>query len=361
VKILYISPENTVGTLGLWQRVHEARGNECRYVTFYPSATGFPDDICLNLPWISASARYIHWRNWIYTRTKSPLGDETNVPGNPPVWQPGSLAERAFFALRDWLWRFRVEPAIRKYGLLDFDVYHFEWGLEFYRHGGFVDRLAERGKPMLATYHGQDFRNRGVIPAVDRHMQINLTSEYDLIPRHPDLHYLFLPYDVQGVQPRTGPGDPITICHATRNRYVKGSDAIIKTCRSLEQSHGIRFLLIEDQPHDVTLALKRQADIYVDQVADLAPGYGMNSIETMALGAACCTSMNEAYEAFMPDHPFVNVCTDNLLEKLTALVEDPPLIGEYGRKARRWAEDRHDLPKVGDQLYGYYRRIGITG
>ncbi len=50
MKILYISPQNTVGTLGSWQRVHAARGNECRTITYFPSPMGFGDDICLHLP-----------------------------------------------------------------------------------------------------------------------------------------------------------------------------------------------------------------------------------------------------------------------------------------------------------------------
>jgi len=359
MKILYISPENTVGTLGLWQRVHRDRGNECRYVTYYSSPMGFPDDICLHLPLVRGARWFVRLRNRVYTRTKGPLGDETLLAGDPPVWQPGSRAERAFFAFRDRLWRLRVEPAIWRHGLLDFDVYHLEWGLEFYRNGSFVERLAEREKPMLATYHGQDFRNRGVIPAVDHRVWLSLTSEYDLVPRHPNLHYLFLPFDVEAYEPAPQLHDPITVCHATRNRYVKGSTVIIEVCQALEKSHGIRFILIENQPNDVTLALKRQADIYIDQVADLAPGYGMNSIEAMAMGLACCTSMDADYQAFMPDHPFVNVAPENLREQLTTLVENPDLIRERGRAARSWAETHHALDVVGDQLYGYYRQLGI--
>ena len=29
MKILYISPENTVGTMSLWKKAHELKGNEC--------------------------------------------------------------------------------------------------------------------------------------------------------------------------------------------------------------------------------------------------------------------------------------------------------------------------------------------
>ncbi|MCK4578799.1 MAG: glycosyltransferase, partial [Candidatus Marinimicrobia bacterium] len=350
MKILYISPENTVGTLGLWKRLHELRGNYCRTVTLFPSDLGFADDICLKLPLVGPMPWYRRLRNMAYQRSKGPLGDLTDLPGNPPVWQPGNGAERAFFAIRDWLWRFKVEPAIKKYDLLDFDVYHFEWGMEFYRHGGFVKRLEQLGKPMIAHYHGQDFRNRGVIPAVDSRVRASLTSEYDLIPRHTNMRYLFLPYDVSAGKPKTALHDPITICHATRSRYFKGSDKIIDVCQRLEKSHGIRFILIENQPHAETMELKRQADIYVDQIADVAPGYGMNSVETMALGVACCTSMDDAYQQFMPGHPFINVNAENLEKRLLELVQNPGRIMEYGRKAREWAEKRHSLEAVGDQL-----------
>ncbi len=105
MKILYISPENTVGTLGLWQRIHRERGHECRYVTYFPSPMGFPEDICLHLPLVRGAPWFVRLRNRIYIRTKGPLGDETLLEGTPPVWQPGSLAERAFFACRDRLWR----------------------------------------------------------------------------------------------------------------------------------------------------------------------------------------------------------------------------------------------------------------
>ena len=359
MKVLYISPQNTVGTLGLWQRLHHDRGHECRYVTYFPSPMGFPDDICLNLPLAGPGRGFTRLRHWIYQRSRGSLGDEAPVPGNPPVWRPAGLAQRTFFALRDRLWRLWVEPAIRRYGLLDFDVYHLEWGLEFYRDGRFVQRLARRGKPILATYHGQDFRNRGVVPAIDRHVGLNLTSEADLLPRHPKLHYLFLPFDVQAVQPRKSLNDPITLCHATRNRYVKGSDVIINACRALEKSHGVRFTLIENQPHETTLKRKGEADIYIDQVANLAPGYGMNSVEAMALGLACCTNMGPDYTALMPRHPFLQVTSGDLLAQLTALVENPRRITQLGRAARKWAEDHHDLQGVGDQLYGYYRQLGI--
>ena len=359
MKILYIAAQNVVGQLELWQKIHRARGNECRYVTYFPSAWGFPDDICLHLPLTPHTPRPMLLRNWLYRFTKGPGGNVYELPGNPPIWRPGTPPERVFFRFRDQLWRFWVEPAIKRYGLMDYDIYHLEGGLEFYRNGGFVRRLSEAGKAILGTYHGMDFRNRGVIPAVDRYIQLNLTSELDLLPRHPNMHYLYLPFDMSLYQPTQQLHDPITLCHAPRNKYGKGSEDIIAACRALEESHGTRFHFIHGKPHAEVMALKARSDIYIDQVADIGPGYGMNSVEAMALGLACCTRMNEEYQAFMPDHPFIHVTPDNLLEKLTELWENPELILEKGREAHRWGLCHHDLSAVGDQLYGYYQELGI--
>ena len=66
MKILYISPENTVGTLTLWKKEHERRGNECRTITFFKSPKKFKDDICLNLPFNFTNPLMSNLRNKIY-------------------------------------------------------------------------------------------------------------------------------------------------------------------------------------------------------------------------------------------------------------------------------------------------------
>ena len=66
MKILYISPENTVGTLTLWKKEHERRGNHCRTLTFFKSPKSFNDDICLNLPFNFTNPKMANLRNEIY-------------------------------------------------------------------------------------------------------------------------------------------------------------------------------------------------------------------------------------------------------------------------------------------------------
>ena len=58
MKILYISPENTVGTLNLWKEIHNKRGNICNFITLYYSQHQYDPGICLNLPFITSKSWY---------------------------------------------------------------------------------------------------------------------------------------------------------------------------------------------------------------------------------------------------------------------------------------------------------------
>ena len=50
MKILYISPENTVGTLTLWKKNMKEGEIYAGLLLFFKSPKNFEDDICLNLP-----------------------------------------------------------------------------------------------------------------------------------------------------------------------------------------------------------------------------------------------------------------------------------------------------------------------
>lgn len=357
LKILYISPENTVGILSYWKKAHELNGNYCRFVTFYKTAADYEEDILLGLPLIAAKNWYIGTRK-LFSRIAEGRKSHQNLEGYPPVWKP-SKGQRQLIALRELLWQSKIEHTIRKNRLEDFDIYHFEWGLDFYRDARFAGKMKTRGKKIVCHYHGQDMRNRGVIPALDTLSDLNLTNELDLMYLHPNVKYLFLPYDVRAFKPKTALNDPLTVCHATTNRIIKGSDQIIAVGRELEKSHGIRFIFIENQPHEKVLELKRQSDIYIDHVGELTWGYGMNSLEALSLGLACATRLNQTYEEFIPDHPFINVNRNNLKETLTWYIEHPEMILEKGQVGRQWVDQYHDFRNVVKQLYNYYREIGI--
>ena len=359
MKILYISPENTVGTLSLWKKTHEARGNQCEFVTLFEAQNDFDSGLCLNLPFVTAKPWYMTGRHKYYQLYRGKLGDYKEKYGFPPVWNPHSKLEKWYFSFRDWLWHFKIEPTIEQHQLLEFDIIHLEWGLEFYRDCNFVKRLVDLNKGIACTYHGQDLRTRGVLPAIDKVSKLNMTSEIDLLDKHPNMKYMFLPFDTDQFLPNVTLNNPIRVCHSPTNRYYKGSETIIPICEQLEEEQKIEFILLENKPFKEVQSIKQTCDILIDQVHNRGGwGYGMNSVEALAMGLCCVTELVPKYVEFIPDHPFINVTGDTLYEALVDLISNNEKIIEHKRNGRSWALKHHGLRHTADTLYSYYNELG---
>jgi glycosyltransferase involved in cell wall biosynthesis len=362
-RILYISPEHVSGTLALFQRGHRARGHDCRYVTFFPSAYGYPEDLCLNLGLMPDSSLIRTLKRFFYRHSPQKLGQAIR-PGYPPYWRPDTAAEALFFQMRDLLLSGKIQRAIRHHGLDQFDLYHLDQGLDFYRDARFIRRMKARGAAVACFYHGTDLRNRGVIPVVDEISQLNLTSELDLLSRHPHLHYLHLPFQVENFTVRTTENSPLVIGHACRAlsaRHFKGTDTIIAIVKELEKTHTVKLDLVEGLPNTEALRRKANWDIAIDQIADRGGwGYGVNSLETLAMGIPTCTRMNAACEKFFAGHPFINVDETSLRSNLIELIENVPYRRAKANQSRQWVIDRHSLDRVMDELYRHYEHAGIV-
>ena len=357
MKILYISPINTVGTLDLWKKFHESKGNECTYLTLCESPLGVDNGICLNLPLLAHSNTTVGLRRMYYKIIRGNTGDYEPKEGFPPTCNPNSSFELMYFKLRDWLWSFKIESAIQNYDLESYDIYHLEWGLSLYRDARFIKKLNK--KKIICTYHGQDLRTRGVIPKIDAISNLNLTSELDLLSKHPKINYLFLPIDTKKYQMSNHEMNKIRICHSPTNRYYKGSDNIIAACKKLESHYDhVEFIIIENKTQEETIHIKSTCDILIDQINDKGGwGYGMSSVEAMAMGLCCATEMNEEYEKFIPDHPFININKKNIYNQLNKIISNPKRIDQLKIQSREWVEKTHDIQVVGATLYKYYNKI----
>ena len=358
MKILYISPENTVGTLSLWKKVHEKRENQCDFVTLFQTRHNYDPGYCLNLPLISSNSFYLNFRHHYYKYYQGKEGSFKEKDGFPPVWEPNSYLEKQYFRFRDWLWHFKIEKSIEELDLFNYDIYHIEWGLGFYRDGSFVNKLAEMGKHIVCGYHGQDLRTRGVIEEIDRVSDLNVTSELDLLEKHPNIKYLFLPFDTSQYTTSLELNDTIRICHSPTSRYFKGSDTIIPICEKIADEENVEFILIENKSITEATQIKRNCDILIDQVHNRGGwGYGMNSVEAMSMGLVCITELIPKYEEFIPDHPFVNVTKDTLYLTLKELVQDKKRIRELKAKSRDWIIKYQYLHNTGNTLYRYYKEL----
>jgi len=348
-----------VGTLSLWKRAHKAVGNECSYVTFFPSPKKYEDDICLALPFTFSKSLGRKLRKMFYFLKRGKLAEEQEIKGEK-IWSP-SKVESLYFQLKNHLWRKPIYRAIDNHKLDDFDVYHLEWGTEFFRDGRFVKNMKDKGKKIICHYHGQDVRIRGILPEIDKLSDLNLTSELDLLTLRPDFKYLFLPFDTKQFIQKTDLNNKIRLCHSPTNRYYKGSDNILFICHKLESEGLIDFDLIENLSHKTTIERKQKADIFIDQIGDKGGwGYGMNSVESLSMGICTLTEMNQKYCDFLPDHPFVNINEETFETVLRQLINNRSKILDYGKKGKEWVDKYHHFSEVKKTLYTYYRKIGLS-
>ena len=358
MKILYLSPENTVGLLSIWKKIHESNGHEMKFITMYRSKQKFDDGICLNLPLINTSNQYINARNKYYKITRGPLGNQETW-GGKSIYNSQNWIEKIYFPFRDVLWKPKVEKYIIKNDLFNYDVYHFEWGMDLYRNFSFAKRLKKMGKPIIAHYHGQDIRTRGVFADMDQLAALSLTSEIDLISIYSKLNYLPLPFVFPAERPDFKISGKIKICHSTTNRYYKGSEIIIPICERLANNNkNVEFILIENKSHAETMQIKKGCDINIDQICNRGGwGYGMNSVEAMSMGLCVVSEINDSVKSVIGDSPFVDINQDSIYEKINELVGNRKKIVELKEYAYEWGFNNHGAQGVSNKLYKFYQRI----
>ena len=190
---------------------------------------------------------------------------------------------------------------------------------------------------------------------MDEISDLNLTSELDLLSKHPNINYLFLPYDTNSTSQKTTISSPLRVCHSPTNRYYKGSDDIIEICSDLDKDGLIDFILIEGKKQEEVRKIKQSCDIYIDQIHNRGGwGYGMSSIESLSMGLVCLTELVKEYQNFIPDHPFVNVNRKNLKEKILDLTKKNKLLVNKKIESREWVVKYHDILNVTQSLYSFY-------
>ena len=211
-------------------------------------------------------------------------------------------------------------------------------------------------KKIICCYTGSDLRTRGIIPAIDRISDLNVTVEIDHLKLHPKIDHIPFPLDLAAF--KTGkPADSETlfIGHAPTNRKAKGSDIIIHIVKRLEKEYPVSLILIEGQKYSAAIELKRKCHIFIDQLGDL--GYGMNGIEALAMGIPTCTSLASGFQDLYPEHPFLESNADTLEARLISLIEDETFRRKKTFEGRSWVEKVHQATSVVQRIH---RLAGLT-
>jgi hypothetical protein len=357
IKILHLCDQNWVGASSLFVEYHSRLGNKSRLVTLAECKNEFPEDICLHLPLVRGSGVDKTLRRMVNLLHRN--APKSLDSGGVRYWTPRSRLEMLMFALRDTLWAHKIYSIIDRYDLMDYDIYHLDSGTGFFRDSRIIKKLSAMGKKVVCYYIGTDIRDRGVIPEIDALSDLNITTEFDHLALHPDLEFSFLPFEPAKHRVRTEENSGLRICHAPRNRALKGTARIIEVCREMERRHGVELVLIEGRPHAEAIEIKMTCDIAIDQIGDMGgTGYGVNSLETLSMGIPTLTSFTPEFEAFLTDHPFITVNDANLPEKLETVILDRELRRRKAAEGRRFVEKYHSADRVVQSIYGMYRERG---
>lgn len=340
-RILHIAPQNISDVPMTFVRAERRLGFTSRLVTFFPDSRGYPEDYCLHLPLVSSSAVSALKRRFAPAARMAVGSQSRTASGRVPVWRPSGQAERAFFWLRERLWTPRLRRMQKELDFWNYDLYHFDAGLDFFRDGRTARRLKALGKTIVVCYTGSDLRTRGVIEAVHNSADLRLTLEWDHLALDPSLTHLLFPFEAGKFAYRERiAGSTLRIGHAPTNRAAKGTATILAVLEQLAGEHTIEVVLIENKSHGEAIALKESCDIFIDQLSDL--GYGINALEALALGVPTCTALAPAFVRAYPDHPFVHVTASNLYTELRRLIAHPEARLQLARRGRRWLQENHD-------------------
>ncbi len=345
-KILHIAPQNFAGMPMDFVNMHKSAGIESRLITIYKNTLDFQEDISINLP-INTGKLAKRWRDSKIDELK--------------YYKPKNFLEAAFFRFRDFKNRGKISSYIDNYKLYNFDIYHFDGGMDLFRDLRFAKELKRRGKKIVCCYFGSDLRTRGIFKELDEMSDLNLTVEYDHLELYKDLNYIYFPFDVNRYSYNFNSSQKIKIIHSPTNRVFKGTDKIISVLEELKREKDFEFLLIENTEREKLLKLKRVCNLAIDQVGGEmgGTGYGKNSIENLAMGLPTITEFTGNYLKIIPENPFISCNIENLKDTLKRIIENPVMLKPFSENGREWVEKYHSFESVNNSLMELYIKKGI--
>jgi hypothetical protein len=254
------------------------------------------------------------------------------------------------------------------------DVIHLNHTLH-----GFTWYDKGRDRPIVLEHHGLhrgafDIDFAGSIAAATElgAVQIGSTANLELFG---PIVWAPIPYDLEALaairtqvlakRRSASPASPtspdiLTIAHAPTNRAIKGTDAFIAALQSMQDvGLPVRALLIEKTTHKACLALKAEADVFVDQ---LILGYGCNAIEAWAMGIPVVGGITDPkWHKHMQARwggaarmPLFEATEATLAKRLTQLLLSPDLREEYAQRGlehvRKWHTQAYSVKQM-SQIY----------
>jgi len=353
LKILHIAPFNYAGVPMNFVKAERNLGHYSRLIVLGGNTQKREGDIFLNLPFIDSP--FVRAAKKIFTpkKRRKIVHDITSPEKIPNVWSYANYGEKFLIKYREALWRFKIDFILKKIDFLNFDLYQLDGGLGFYRDSRLIKKLHSMGKMIVVCYTGSDLRTRGVIPEIESISDLIVTVEFDHLKFHNNIRYVPFPFDFSVLPDKKERDDKkIIIGHAPTNREAKGSDVIIHALEKLKTRYkNIEINLIEGMPYKKALERKSMCHIFIDQIGNL--GYGINSIESLAMGIVTCSGLAPGFKEAFPDHPFVEIDAENVEEKIEYLVKNKSKLEKMAEYGEKWVRSFHDSVQVVNRIHKF--------
>lgn len=349
--ILHIAPQNFAGMPLDFVKMHRAAGDRSSLVTIYKNTLNFEEDISLGLELPSGKGAK-KWRDSKITKSGKP---------ELKFVAPKNIFEKTYFVMRDLKNKSKLESLIKDKDLFNFDICHFDGGMDLFRDLRFAKELKRRKKKIVCCYFGSDLRTRGIFRELDEISDLNLTVEFDHLAIHGNIKYLFFPFDVNSYEIKKKNNKKIKIIHSPTNRLFKGTDKILKVINEIGKERRIEFLLLENMDREKVLEIKSGCDLAIDQVGGElgGSGYGKNSLENLSMGIPTFTEFTKEYLQFIRENPFIHSTIDTLRENMIRLIDNEILRNEISLRGRLWAEKYHSFNSVYAKLQEYYKSSSV--
>lgn len=261
------------------------------------------------------------------------------------------------------------------------DVFHFHFGTSLTLDYSDLKLLKELGKKVVMQYWGSDVRLYSKAKKINPYAKVKNMDE-DMIKRklefvsqyipncivdyelaeyvkgyHNNIHYSRVAIDLNKYKyiDKTH-NEKLLIVHAPTSPEIKGSEYVLKAIDELKEKYDFEFKLIHGMPHKEAKKWYEKADLVIDQI--LLGGHGVFAVESMAMGKpVICWISDFMKEKYPKELPIISANPDNIKEKIEYILNNRDMLGEIGKKGRRYVEKYHDSCKVCDELIKTYNNI----
>lgn len=213
-------------------------------------------------------------------------------------------------------------------------------------------------------YYGSELRDNG--PALaEFHQKTGLPAisacDYTMYRLLPASFYHIQPYMLEMDQlPQAGmdTSGKLRVCHAPSSqnyRNIKKSNVIMSVMKQLAaEDPRIEAIEITSVPNRQCLEIKSTCHIHI---VSLLFTFGLNTIESAAMGLVPITPLDNFSMLLYPDTPVIHATPTTLYEVTKKLLGDPERLKETGQACQAWARREFDARLLVQKYWYLYDLI----